>query len=229
MNPDATQETAGRRKFREGTEDSEARRTVSRFLVPALAGRAAVIPLGPPLLAGSSDRPGSQAERATPSSPIWSCSAWGLPCHSGCPERGALLPHLFTLARRVAAAGGMFSVALSVKRALSAPPRPLAGTLPCGDRTLPRTPAVSPLGDAPGPRLPVRRTSVSYCFIRPPFPPGFARSPGPPGLHPRFWLQGTCRKAARLGLPSKEKCPDRTQRRRPAPAPSRARACAARP
>ena len=36
--------------------------------------------------------------------------------------------------------GGIFSVALSVKSALSEPPRPLAGMLPCGDRTfLPRT------------------------------------------------------------------------------------------
>src|SRR5690554_5084323 len=29
--------------------------------------------------------------------PIWSCSEWGLPCHSSYLERGALLPHLFTL------------------------------------------------------------------------------------------------------------------------------------
>src|SRR3569833_2255554 len=27
--------------------------------------------------------------------PIWSCSRWGLPCHSCCQERGALLPHHF--------------------------------------------------------------------------------------------------------------------------------------
>ena len=33
------------------------------------------------------------------------------------------------------AAGGIFSVALSVKPALSESPRPLAGMLPCGDRT----------------------------------------------------------------------------------------------
>src|SRR5579862_1633319 len=33
------------------------------------------------------------------------------------------------------AEGGTFSVALSVNRALSATPRPLAGMLPCGDRT----------------------------------------------------------------------------------------------
>jgi len=29
--------------------------------------------------------------------PIWSCSRWGLPCHSCCQLRGALLPHHFTL------------------------------------------------------------------------------------------------------------------------------------
>jgi hypothetical protein len=29
--------------------------------------------------------------------PIWSCSVWGLPCHSHYWLRGALLPHLFTL------------------------------------------------------------------------------------------------------------------------------------
>src|ERR1043165_2668507 len=31
------------------------------------------------------------------SSPIWSCSAWGLPCRANYSARGALLPHLFTL------------------------------------------------------------------------------------------------------------------------------------
>ena len=29
--------------------------------------------------------------------PIWSCSRWGLPCRPRYRERGALLPHLFTL------------------------------------------------------------------------------------------------------------------------------------
>ena len=29
--------------------------------------------------------------------PIWSCSGWGLPCRPRYRERGALLPHLFTL------------------------------------------------------------------------------------------------------------------------------------
>ncbi len=31
--------------------------------------------------------------------PIWSCSEWGLPCRSRYRDRGALLPHRFTLAR----------------------------------------------------------------------------------------------------------------------------------
>ena len=43
--------------------------------------------------------------------PIWSCSEWGLPCHCCCQQRGALLPHHFTLTDKV---GGIFSVALSV-------------------------------------------------------------------------------------------------------------------
>ena len=43
--------------------------------------------------------------RAAPVPPLWdgtlpagSCSGWGLPCRSGHPDRGALLPHRFTLA-----------------------------------------------------------------------------------------------------------------------------------
>ena len=32
-----------------------------------------------------------------PTVPTWSCSRWGLPCHSRYRERGALLPHPFTL------------------------------------------------------------------------------------------------------------------------------------
>ena len=49
--------------------------------------------------------------------PIRSCSRWGLPCRSGCPSRGALLPHRFTLACPpvcTRAIGGLFSVALSL-------------------------------------------------------------------------------------------------------------------
>jgi hypothetical protein len=47
--------------------------------------------------------------------PIRSCSRWGLPCRRRCRQRGALLPHLFTLAAVYATRrGGLFSVALSL-------------------------------------------------------------------------------------------------------------------
>ena len=49
--------------------------------------------------------------------PIRFCSRCGLPCRFRCRKRGALLPHLFTLAApkpRRAKAGGSFSVALSL-------------------------------------------------------------------------------------------------------------------
>ena len=38
-------------------------------------------------------------ERAAPRSPIWPCTRWGFPCLVACASSGALLPHLFTLAR----------------------------------------------------------------------------------------------------------------------------------
>jgi len=48
--------------------------------------------------------------------PIWHCSRWGLPCRSGYPSRGGLLPHRFTLTQASASGrmGGFISVALSV-------------------------------------------------------------------------------------------------------------------
>jgi len=83
---------------------------VSRILCTALPPLT-VIPLGRPLLTGSSDLPGSLAHRAgthemfpSHSSPIWSCSVWGLPCPGHYCPGGALLPHLFTLTATEAAA-----------------------------------------------------------------------------------------------------------------------------
>ena len=52
---------------------------------------------------------------ARPHSPIWSCSRWGLPCRRRCRNRGALLPHRFTLTAALESGrGGLFSVALSL-------------------------------------------------------------------------------------------------------------------
>ena len=62
-----------------------------------------------------------------PSSPIWPCSGWGLPCRPCHQWRGALLPHRFTLAcaPETGAIGGLLSVALSV-----ASPRPAVSRHP---------------------------------------------------------------------------------------------------
>src|SRR6266446_9611753 len=64
------------------------------------------------------------------SPPIWPCTTRGFPCPRCCHRSGGLLPHLFTLAKRISfaktsrrfpcamppccSAGGIFSVALSV-------------------------------------------------------------------------------------------------------------------
>ena len=45
--------------------------------------------------------------------PIWSCSRWGLHCHTRYRACGVLLPHHFTLTRPKWP-GGIFSAALSV-------------------------------------------------------------------------------------------------------------------
>ena len=63
-----------------------ASRTISRFLYPRLAPRAATIPLGRRLLRSSSDLPGSRNGAGRSSSPIWSCSTWGLPCRRALPQ-----------------------------------------------------------------------------------------------------------------------------------------------
>ena len=65
--------------------------------------------------------------------PVWPCSEWGLPCHSCYQERGALLPHRFTLA---CATRGRPSAVYSLLHFPSPrDARALPGTLPCGART----------------------------------------------------------------------------------------------
>jgi len=63
---------------------------------------AAIIYLGQPLPVGSSDLPAGLSDnaqlRAKLSRLTWSCRRWGLPCRRRRRRRGALLPHLFTIA-----------------------------------------------------------------------------------------------------------------------------------
>ena len=56
-----------------------------------------IIHLGQTSPLASSNLPVPNAGRAI-WKPIWSCSEWGLPCHYCYQQRGALLPHPFTLA-----------------------------------------------------------------------------------------------------------------------------------
>jgi len=133
---------------------------VSRILCRAQTAlpfeRAAIIPLVPVSLPGSSSLPEGSNEPGRLSPPIWPCTTRGFPCPRCYHRSGGLLPHLFTLAKRcvhledvpqvslhdatvLRSAGGLFSVALSVAlrvaQALAcAPPlRPLAlpGASPC--------------------------------------------------------------------------------------------------
>ncbi len=69
---------------------------VSRILFRLSA--AATIYLGRRLLAGSSALPAARNDAGRVWLPIWTCWRWGFPCRSPRGGRGALLPHLFTLA-----------------------------------------------------------------------------------------------------------------------------------
>ena len=63
-----------------------------------------IIHLGQMSPSASSNLPGNHAGRMSCRSirsSIWSCSRWGLPCHYCYQQRGALLPHPFTLTLRL--------------------------------------------------------------------------------------------------------------------------------
>lgn len=68
--------------------------------------------------------------------PCLSCTTRGLQCLLRCLRSGELLPPLFTLTCAPRGTGGLFSVALAVRRALGARRLPLSrDALPCGVRT----------------------------------------------------------------------------------------------
>jgi len=78
----------------------------------------AAIPLGGASPRRSSSLPGSGADhtsRVSPPAPLFGLAPGGVfRAADGYPPRGALLPHLFTLAGALRRLGGLFSVALSV-------------------------------------------------------------------------------------------------------------------
>src|SRR5688572_23972309 len=65
-----------------------------------------IIPLAQPSLAGSSGLPGGFGRAVLKRLPIWPCSVRGFACHPCCHGRGALLPHLFTIAAGLPPDGG---------------------------------------------------------------------------------------------------------------------------
>ena len=116
-------------------------RPVSRVLSPRLLASAgeANIHLGAALLQPSSEQPGSAAGRRCylrSCSPIRPCAGWGLPCRWCHHQRGALLPHRFTLTCR----GGLRQAVYFLWRyPASYLGWSLTSTLPYGARTfLPR-------------------------------------------------------------------------------------------
>ncbi len=99
----------GRRRAR----PDGARRSVSRVLSPTEAG-------GWPFIWDARCRtplatyPGGGPETCLPdtcrrAAPTWSCSRWGLPCRPRYRDRGALLPHPFTLTLLRQGFGGRFA------------------------------------------------------------------------------------------------------------------------
>src|ERR1700677_48154 len=123
-------------------------------------GQAAVIPLGRRSLSGSSNLPGSRNGAGRSCSPIWSCSAWGLPCQRALlrPRCALTAPfHPYPARMLSPHRAVLFSVALSVKFTLCESPRPLAGMPPYGDRTF--LPPPEPFGRGNG-RPPVRQVQI---------------------------------------------------------------------
>jgi len=132
-----------------GQSNTGRSRPISRILstpprVLRRGGAVTIIPLGPGLLAGSSDLPGdngravrSARQLASPDCcrPIWSCSVRGFACHPCCHGRGALLPHLFTLTRLRPPSERRQAVCFLCHFPSGYPDRALPGALPCGVRT----------------------------------------------------------------------------------------------
>ena len=146
-------------------------RPISRILFPRSGSegpsRLAVIHLGPALPPASSDLPGSGPRRPRGAerggtgsprsrSPIWSCSAWGLPCPRPSPAaRCALTAPFHPYRRGPEAAAAVYSLLHFPSRRRASP---LASMLPVGVRTF--LPAAEPGGAAARrPLVPLRQLS----------------------------------------------------------------------
>ena len=89
-----------------------------------------------PVIADGIKRPTRRLRTGRPERlPIWPCSVRGFACHPCCHERGALLPHLFTLTLRLALSGSLRAVCFLCHFPSGCPDRALPGALPCGVRT----------------------------------------------------------------------------------------------
>ena len=93
---------------------------------------------------------GTGPRAAAPAAPTWSCSRWGFPCRRRCRQRGALLPHHFTLAARPVALTGL-AVCFLWHCPWGRPRRALPGTVPSWSPDFPlpasRRAAVRPSGE----------------------------------------------------------------------------------
>ncbi|GIW79989.1 MAG: hypothetical protein KatS3mg105_1796 [Gemmatales bacterium] len=83
-------------------EKEPASRPVSRVLYRIKRRRSFLYSAGCPT--DEAAYPEVITDRTQSCSLIWPCSRWGLPCQPGHPDRGALLPHLFTLTPEIAEA-----------------------------------------------------------------------------------------------------------------------------
>ncbi len=96
--------------------------------------------------------------------PIWHCSGWGLPCRSGYPSRGGLLPHRFTFTTRSRRRtfGRRVEVSSLWRFPWGYPRRGLPGTLANGSPDFPR-----PQTCVPGRGHPALRAWLGYACAPP--------------------------------------------------------------
>ena len=129
--------------------------------------------------------------------PIRHCSGWGLPYRPGCPVRGGLLPHRFTITMDPFKAspehhGSLFSVALSLRLPSPGITRHpyfmesgLSSKAPTFRQNPPRSPS-HPRKGAVSPSWPQFKP-----FRRSLQPPPHLPAPGPPALPARAPMAGT--------------------------------------